>query len=80
MRAGRAPPQVTGFADDLVYADVVDGRVEGRRSDRDITYAERGNIQGAQFYAVAAVVYREACQRGLGKELPTDWLLQDIRN
>jgi len=80
MRAGRAPPQVTGFADDLVYADVVDGRVDGRRSDRDITYAERGNIQGAQFYAVAAVVYREACQRGLGKELPTDWLLQDIRN
>jgi ornithine cyclodeaminase/alanine dehydrogenase-like protein (mu-crystallin family) len=80
MRGGRAAPQVTGFADDLVYADVVDGRVEGRRSDRDITYAERGNIQGAQFYAVAAVVYREACQRGLGKELPTDWLLQDIRN
>ena len=80
MRAGRASPQVTGFADDLVYADVVNGRVEGRRSDRDITYAERGNIQGAQFYAVAAVVYREARQRGLGKELPTDWLLQDIRN
>jgi alanine dehydrogenase len=80
MRAGRASPQVTGFADNLVYADVVDGRVEGRRSDRDITYAERGNIQGAQFYAVAAVVYREARQRGLGKELPTDWLLQDIRN
>ena len=80
MRAGQASPQVTGFADDLVYADVVNGRVEGRRSDRDITYAERGNIQGAQFYAVAAVVYREACQRGLGKELPTDWLLQDIRN
>ncbi len=79
-RAGRASPRVTGFADDLIYADVLDGHVQGRRSERDITYAERGNIQGAEFYAVAAVVYREACQRGLGKELPTDWLLQDIRN
>jgi len=52
----------------------------GRQSDKQITYSERGNIQGAQFFAVAGKVYESAKARGLEKEIPTEWFLQDIRD
>lgn len=60
--------------------DLLSGRAEGRTSDEEITYSERGNIQGAQFWAVAGKVYEAARARGLGRELPTEWFLQDIRD
>ena len=52
----------------------------GRTSDAEITFSERGNIQGAQFFAVAGKVYELAKEKGLGHEIPTEWLLQDIRD
>lgn len=52
----------------------------GRTSRQQITYSERGNIQGAQFFAVAGRVYELAKEKGLGREIPTEWLLQDIRD
>jgi ornithine cyclodeaminase/alanine dehydrogenase-like protein (mu-crystallin family) len=61
-------------------ADLFDDRGRGRKSADQITYSERGNLQGAQFWAVAAVVYEAAKKAGLGRELPTEWFLQDIRN
>jgi len=63
-----------------MFADIVSGKTPDRTSERQITYSERGNIQGAQFYAVAAAVYEAAKKRGLGRELPTEWFLQDIRD
>ncbi|HSM42763.1 MAG TPA: hypothetical protein VK862_18580, partial [Afifellaceae bacterium] len=60
--------------------DIAEGRHPGRTSDEQITWSERGNLQGAQFFAVAARVYEEAKARGLGRELPTEWFLQSIRN
>ena len=56
------------------------GKVNGRTSADQITYSERGNLQGAQFYAVAGKVYEAARRAGLGREIPTEWFLQDIRN
>jgi ornithine cyclodeaminase/alanine dehydrogenase-like protein (mu-crystallin family) len=64
----------------VYLADLVEGRHPGRTSDDQITYAERGNLQGAQFYAVAARVYERAKAEGLGRTIPTEWLLQDIRD
>lgn len=65
----------------VVYlADLVAGRHPGRTSDEQVTWSERGNLQGAQFYAVAARIYEKARAAGLGRELPTEWLLQDIRD
>lgn len=65
----------------VVYlADILAGTRPGRTSDDEITYSERGNLQGAQFYAVAARVYERARAENLGREIPTEWLLQDIRN
>ena len=61
-------------------ADVVSGQAMGRTSDDQITYSERGNLQGAQFHAVAGHVYEQAIAAGAGYEIPTEWLLQDIRD
>lgn len=66
--------------DRVVYLkDILQGE-KGRRSSTDITYSERGNLQGAQFYAVAGKVYELAKQGGLGREIPTEWFLQDVRD
>ena len=53
---------------------------EGRPSTSSVTYSERGNIQGAQFFAVAGRAYELAIAKGLGHHIPTEWLLQDIRD
>ncbi len=58
----------------------VSGKDQVRSSDTEITYSERGNIQGAQFFAVAGHVYEQCRAQGLGRELPTAWFLQHIRD
>ena len=70
------------IAEDKVVwlADIVAGRSQGRTSDDQITYSERGNLQGAQFHAVAGHVYEQAIEAGAGYQIPTEWLLQDIRD
>jgi alanine dehydrogenase len=55
-------------------------KAKGRSSPDQITYSERGNLQGAQFHAVAGKVYELAKRAGLGREIPTEWFLQDIRD
>jgi alanine dehydrogenase len=79
-RLGKRAPVVTGTGMDVMFADIVSGKTPGRTGDDQITYSERGNIQGAQFFAVAGVAYEAAKARGLGHELPTEWFLQDIRD
>jgi alanine dehydrogenase len=64
----------------ITLADLVTGKVKGRTSPHQITYSERGNLQGAQFHAVAGKVYELAKRDGLGREIPTEWFLQDIRD
>jgi alanine dehydrogenase len=64
----------------VTLADLVSGKVTGRTSPDQITYSERGNLQGAQFHAVAGKVYELAKRAGLGREIPTEWFLQDIRD
>ncbi|HYY24148.1 MAG TPA: hypothetical protein VE689_01575 [Candidatus Udaeobacter sp.] len=64
----------------VFLSELLAGKKRGRTSAAQITYSERGNIQGAQFFAVAGKVYELAKAQGLGREIPTDWLLQDIRD
>ena len=64
----------------VTLADLVAGKVKGRSSPDQITYSERGNLQGAQFHAVAGKVYERAKRAGRGREIPTEWFLQDIRD
>jgi alanine dehydrogenase len=63
-----------------LYTDVIAGRAEGRTNAVQITqYRVVGNW-GLQFAACGGLAYREAKARGLGRELPTDWFLQSIKN
>jgi ornithine cyclodeaminase/alanine dehydrogenase-like protein (mu-crystallin family) len=64
----------------VFLSEILSGKKHGRTSRKQITYSERGNIQGAQFFAVAGRVYELAKKNGLGREIPTEWLLQDIRD
>ncbi len=64
----------------ISLADIISGQSKGRTSRDQITYSERGNVQGAQFFAVAGRVYELAKAAGLGREIPTEWFLQTIRN
>ena len=64
----------------VTLADLVSGKATGRTNSDQITYSERGNLQGAQFFAVAGKIYEAAKQAGLGREIPTEWFLQDIRD
>lgn len=74
-RGHRAP------ADKVVtFADLLSGTNRGRTSRDQITYSERGNLQGNQFWAVAGKVYEAAKAHKMGREIPTEWFLQDIRN
>ncbi len=76
----RRPPSGPGAARVVSFEDVLAGAQQVRTSDGDITFSERGNIQGAQFFAVAGHVYELCRERGLGRELPTEWFLQDVRD
>jgi alanine dehydrogenase len=63
-----------------IYTDIVSGKVAGRtRADQITHYRTIGNW-GVQFSSVGALVYRKAKAAGLGRVLPTEWFLQDIRN
>jgi ornithine cyclodeaminase/alanine dehydrogenase-like protein (mu-crystallin family) len=64
----------------IYFTDILGGTNRGRTSRDQITYSERGNLQGNQFHAVAGRVYELAKAEGLGHEIPTEWLLQDIRD
>jgi alanine dehydrogenase len=79
-RAGKRGHGVIAEDRAVFLEELLTGKKKGRSSNAQITYSERGNIQGAQFYAVAGKVYELAKAKGLGREIPTDWLLQDIRD
>jgi ornithine cyclodeaminase/alanine dehydrogenase-like protein (mu-crystallin family) len=64
----------------VTLGDIVSGKAAGRTCDGQITWSERGNLQGVQFYAVAARVYESAKAAKLGYEIPTSLFLQDIRD
>jgi ornithine cyclodeaminase/alanine dehydrogenase-like protein (mu-crystallin family) len=66
-------------ATDLTYAQVLAGE-GGRTRPEQISFSERGNLQGLQFYSVAATAYEAARAAGIGRELPSEWFLQDIRD
>src|SRR5262249_44670642 len=64
----------------VTLAQLMSGAAKGRTSSDQITWSQRGNLQGAQFYAVGGKVYELAKKAGLGYEIPTSLFLQDIRD
>jgi alanine dehydrogenase len=62
------------------FMDLVAGRVKGRKSDADITHYLNVGNQGLQFAAVGAKVLERANEARRGRQVPTEWFLQDIRD
>jgi len=61
-------------------ADLIAGTVKGRASDKQTTWFLNLGVMGVQFGAVCAAVYRAAKKRGVGREIPTEWFTQSIRD
>jgi alanine dehydrogenase len=63
---------------------LITGTAKGRLDDAEISASggvkEGGGKQGLQFVTTASLVYDEVKRLGLGREVPTEWFLQDIRN
>lgn len=79
-RRSRRPPTEDDRARLVHLEDLLSGRAAVRTAPAAITYSERGNIQGSQFHAVAALAYEAAVSKSLGHELPKEWFLQEIRD
>jgi len=58
--------------------DLVAGRIQGRTSAEQITVFNNNTGAGTQFAALGAAVLRRARAMGLGKEIPTEWFLEDV--
>lgn len=77
-------PQALGGKDErdlptaITLAELCAGKARGRSSDREKTYFANNEGHGVQFSAAGAFVLKRARERGLGRELPTEWFLQDI--
>ncbi len=72
---------ISGFAVDFPdFGDLVSGRAEGRTDDEQITFYHNIGNQGLQFSSIGALVYEKAKAAGKGREIPTEWFLQDIRD
>ena len=70
-----------GFKGDAVeFSEILLGRAPGRRSPDEVTFFQNSGNQGVQFSSAGALCYREARAAGLGRDLPTEWFLQDIRD
>ncbi len=60
--------------------DLVSREAPGRTSPDEVTCFINIGTQGLQFASVGGRVYQLARERGVGRELPTEWFLQDIRD
>ena len=58
--------------------DLVAGKVGGRTRPEQITVFNNNTGAGTQFAALGAAVLRNARSMGLGKEIPTEWFLEDV--
>jgi ornithine cyclodeaminase/alanine dehydrogenase-like protein (mu-crystallin family) len=58
--------------------DLLAGKVAGRTSTDQITVFNNNTGAGTQFAAVGSAVVKRARELGLGRELPTEWFLEDV--
>lgn len=61
-------------------AALMNGAVTGRTDAEQITFYRNVGNQGLQFASVGGLVYEKARAAGLGREIPSDWFLENIRN
>ncbi len=59
--------------------DLIAGKVPSRTNDKQITLFFNNVGTGVQFAALGYCAYQGAKKSGLGKEIPSEWFLQDIK-
>jgi alanine dehydrogenase len=62
------------------FADLLSGKCRGRTSREQITFYRNVGNQGLQFSAVGGWVYAQAVKTHAGREVPSEWFLQDVRD
>lgn len=62
----------------ITLGELCAGHAKGRTGASQRTYFANNEGHGLQFSAAGAFVLKRARERGLGRELPTEWFLQDI--
>jgi len=62
------------------FTDLVTGKCKGRTSRDQVTFYRNVGNQGLQFSSVGGWVYQQAVKQKKGREIPTEWFLQDIRD
>jgi alanine dehydrogenase len=77
----RLPPKAEFSGTRLpTFADFAGGAAGGRTQRDQITFYRNSGNQGLQFSSVGGWVYAEARRTNVGREIPTEWLLQDVRD
>jgi alanine dehydrogenase len=61
-------------------ADLLAGKVKGRTKATQTSWFLNLGVMGVQFGAVCTAVYNEARKKGIGREIPTEWFTQSIRD
>jgi len=63
-----------------ILRDLVSSGAGARTSPEQITYYSNTPGSAIQFAAAGSILYEAAKEQGVGKELPTEWFLEDIRD
>jgi alanine dehydrogenase len=65
---------------DAIYEiqELLSGRISGRSNAKQITVFNNNTGAGTQFAALGSAVVKRARELGLGRELPTEWFLEDV--
>jgi alanine dehydrogenase len=63
---------------EITLAELCAGKARGRSGDKQKAYFANNEGHGVQFSTAGAFVLRRARERGVGRELPNEWFLQDI--
>lgn len=79
VRQQRKPPPV---AQTVELGELILGRVKGRTSPEQITVfgGLRDGGMGTQFVATGAMLYKVACERGVGREVPQEWFFAAVKS
>lgn len=62
----------------ITLAELCAAKARGREDATQKTYFANNEGHGIQFSAAGAFILKRAKERGLGRELPTEWFLQNI--
>jgi ornithine cyclodeaminase/alanine dehydrogenase-like protein (mu-crystallin family) len=59
-------------------SELIDGRLQGRASEEEVTCFLNNMGLGYQFAAVGSIVYRKAIEQEIGHQLPTEWFTETV--